>query len=64
MIVLTYCSKIDLKWVIGLNAKCKTIKLLEEMSEELSWFGFNGVWEYVNKRIISPNLGRLYVIKI
>lgn len=34
---LIFCIKINLKWVIVLNAKHKTIKLREKMSEEILW---------------------------
>jgi hypothetical protein len=36
--LLTFYTKINLKWVIGLNAKCKAVNLLEAMAEDILGF--------------------------
>ena len=50
---LTPYTKIYSKWIIGLNVKCKTIKLLEDnIGENLGGLGFGDVFTTTPKSTI------------
>ena len=39
--ILTPLTKVNTKWIIDLNVKCITIKLLEDNKGKTYWYGHN-----------------------